>query len=429
MLNFFKIFLRFFLFFIVLSLAGLKNVYAVTNLTYWSSSNPFEIQLAKELTDEWNKNNPDIQVKMQPLPSSKSSEEVLLAAIVAKTTPDICSNILPSTISRLVKAKSVVNLSEFSDFETYMKQRVSEEIFEYFRYSDGNHYQIPWKANPTMLAWNVKLFKDLGLKPPRTYSEFWKVAKGLTKDTDGDGFIDRWAMAPSINIVWWQRLFDFYTFYTAATSGKTLIKNNKILFNNQGAVQTMQFFKTGFQNKWFPKATFIGDPLLSEKVGMHVVGPWAVSDYNKYKKPGFEFDFSPIPVPDNHKGPVYTYGDPKNMVIFSTCKHKEAAWKFVKFLISEKADFKLLDICSQFPLRKGIIKAPEYQSIFQKNRHLKTFAQQLEHVAMIDDSPHLVQILDYLSQQYEACAIYNIISPEDSIKKIVEYSEKIIKFW
>ena len=417
------------LFFLFLAIFDVKSAFAVINLTYWPSANPQEVQLAKELVDEWNRNNPEIQVKMQPLPASKSSEEVLLAAIVAKTTPDICSNILPSTISTLIRAKSVVNLSQFKDFEPYMKQRLLKEHFDYFRYTDGNYYQIPWKANPLMLAYNVRLFKQLGIKPPRTYSEFWKTAKILTRDSNGDGQIDQWAMAPSINITWWQRLFDFYPFYIAATSGQTLVKNNKVIFNNQGAIDAMNFFYTGFKNKWFPKATFIGDSFLDGKVGMQVTGPWAISYFNEFKKPDFEFNFTPIPVPDNHKGPSYTYGDPKNMVIFSTCKNPQAAWKFVKFMISEKADYKLFDICRQFPLRKNIARDPGYEKIFQKNPYMRIFARQLDHIAMVDDNPNLVQILDYISQQYEACAIYNIIEPKKAIKMSADYAENIMRFW
>ena len=44
---------------------------SIARLTYWPSSNPWEIELATELVDKWNKTHPDIQVLMQPLPASQ----------------------------------------------------------------------------------------------------------------------------------------------------------------------------------------------------------------------------------------------------------------------------------------------------------------------------------------------------------------------
>src|SRR5690606_39628392 len=66
---------------------------AQTTITFWPSSNPEEIAFATQIVDSWNAANPDIQVKMQPLPASRSTEEVLLAAIAARTTPDVAANI------------------------------------------------------------------------------------------------------------------------------------------------------------------------------------------------------------------------------------------------------------------------------------------------------------------------------------------------
>jgi len=36
-----------------------------------------------------------------------------------------------------------------------------------------------------------------------------------------------------------------------------------------------------------------------------------IAHADKFKPEGFEYDFEQIPVPDDHKGPAYTYGDPR----------------------------------------------------------------------------------------------------------------------
>src|SRR5438046_6378825 len=61
-------------------------------LLFWCSNNNQEITLCTSITNAWNKKNAG-KVHMQPIPEGQSSEEVILAAVVGKTTPDIYANI------------------------------------------------------------------------------------------------------------------------------------------------------------------------------------------------------------------------------------------------------------------------------------------------------------------------------------------------
>ncbi len=79
-------------------------------ITYWSSPNPQEYALAKELVQEWNGKHEDIQVLLQALPAGQSSEEVLLSAMVVGTTPDICSNICAGITNDFIRANGLYPL-------------------------------------------------------------------------------------------------------------------------------------------------------------------------------------------------------------------------------------------------------------------------------------------------------------------------------
>ncbi len=397
-------------------------------LTYWPSSNPQEIALAKKLVARWNAENPGVQVRMQPLPATQSSEEVLLSAIVSKTTPDVCSNILPAIMGRLVQAKAVVPVDRFPDGESHVLGRSGRDTTDSFRSRDGRLYQIPWKSNPVMLVYNTGRFKELGLKPPRTYSEFWKVARALTRDTDGDGRVDQWAMLVSIKTIWWQRLFDFYTFYVAASGGRTLLKDGRAAFANEAGAEVLAFFRKGFREGYFPMAGFTGDMFMEGHTAMQTAGPWIVKKYRELK-PDLRFAFAPIPVPDGRAGPSYTYGDPKNIVIFSTARHPQEAWRFVKFLTSGEADIELLELTNQMPLRRGLVSDERFAPFFRKNPLLRDVARQIEHVSPMDESRHLVQILDIISSQYEAAAVYGIISPREALARAAGEVRRIHEYW
>jgi multiple sugar transport system substrate-binding protein len=54
---------------------------------------------------------------------------------------------------------------------------------------------VPLYGLSYALFYNKKLFKDAGLQPPKTWSEFVETGKKLTKDTNGDGKPDQWGFA------------------------------------------------------------------------------------------------------------------------------------------------------------------------------------------------------------------------------------------
>ena len=85
---------------------------------------------------------------------------------------------------------------------------------------DGHIYQIPWKINPIMLLYNQNIMNELGFSSgPATYSEYMDAARKFQKDSDGDGYVDRWIGYSEVMLVWYQRFFDFYPLYLAASQG------------------------------------------------------------------------------------------------------------------------------------------------------------------------------------------------------------------
>lgn len=398
-------------------------------LTYWCSTNPNEIRLAKERVAYWNETHPDIRIKLQPIPASQSSEEVLLAAIAGKTTPDICSNMWPGAMDDFTSSGGLVELDKFPDFADYMLERIPQDLLETFQAPDGHYYQLPWKTNPAMIVYNVRIFREAGVtKEPRTYSEYFEVAKKVTKDRDGDGNIDQWMAYRDIKPIWWQRLFDFYPIYIAASGGKTLFDCANIAFNNEAAVGTFRFFQELYAKGYYPVATMQGDNFIMERLASQLTGPFFISYIEKFIPDDFEYDVMPVPVPDDYKGPVYTYGDFKNISIFSTTKYPQEAWEFSKYLISKESDLKMLKICSQIPLRKNLITDPMYQDYFKQNPKIAKFAKQVTYTRGVDGVSDLKEIFDSISQEYEACAIYGARDPQEAVASAAKRS-KVIMDW
>jgi multiple sugar transport system substrate-binding protein len=400
-----------------------------SKLTYWCAANPQEVRLAKELVKSWNASHPQIPVTLQPLPSSQSSEEVLLAAIAGGTTPDVCSNMWPGAMDEFIAAGGLVRLDTFPDFWPTMRRRVPEDLLRQFRFKDGGYYQIPWKTNPIMIFYNKKIFKRFDIKPPlSTYSQFLAAAQKIVRDLDGDGQPDYWMLYRDVKPIWWQRLFDFYPFYIAASQGKTLFDGDRIAFDNQASVQVFAFFQTMYRKGYIPITQFQGDQFLAGRLATQISGPWLLAYIEKFKPAGFEYGIMPVPKPDSVQGPVYTYGDPKNISIFNTTHYPRQAWEFVRWLISARADLRLLEICNQIPIRKNLTEDSLYTPFFREHPKMVVFARQAPFTRGVDGVADLKEIFDAISQEYEACAIYGRRTPQEAIKRAVKRVQ-VIRKW
>jgi multiple sugar transport system substrate-binding protein len=353
---------------------------------------------------------------MQPIPVSQSTEEVLLAAIAGKTTPDVCSNIWPGALHEYTQSGGLIPLDTFPDFNQIALARIPPELLKTFRSEDGHYYQFPWKTNPVMMFYNLRMLHEAGIDSvPRTYSEYFAAAKKISRDTTGDGQVDVWMGERDVRPIWWQRLFDFYPFYIAASGGGTLFANGEVAFDNKAGQHVLAFFRECYAKEYFPRTFFQGgDPFDLERKASHIAGPWQVAHLQKFV-PNLKYTVVPIPVPDDHTGPVYTSGDFKNIAIFSNTAHPKEAWEFCKFLVTARHDLLMLEISNQIPVRGDLETNPLFAGYFERQPLMRTFARQAPYTRGMDAVDDLKEIFDEISQEYEASAVFGRKTPAEAI--------------
>ena len=223
-------------------------------------------------------------------------------------------------------------------------------------------------------------------------------------------------------------MFDFYPFYIAASGGRTLLSAGRPSFGDSTAAEVFAFFRECYGRKYFPRTYFPGgDPFLLEKTATHFAGPWEVATIRKFG-PHMDFGVAPVPVPDGHRGPVYTYGDYKDISIFSTTTHPKEAWEFVKFLVTAEHDLLLLRICDQIPVRGDLLNNPLFAGYFRENEAMTGFARQAACTRGMDDAPDLKEILDAIAQEYESCAVYGRVPPAEAVHDAVSRTNLIIEW-
>ncbi len=388
-------------------------------LLFWSSNNTQEIDFARYIVNEWNKHSKSGKVSFQPVPEGQSSEEIILAAVVGKTTPDVYSNMWQGDVEDYARAGVLVAFDTLKGFNDFIFSRCDSSVIREVTSPDGHIYQIPWKINPIMLLYNKQIVAGLGFKePPANYEQFnFASEKYKNENIDSHGYVKKWFGYSEVLVTWWQRFFDFYPLYLAASNGAPLVKDYKAAFDNKYAVEVFSFLRNLYQHNYFAKERLSArqDVFLSSIIATRFTGSWEILHAEKFKPEGFEYSFAHMPVPNDHQGPVYTYGDPKNIVIFKTCSNPQLAWDFIHFMIDKKNDLKLSQLTNQLPRRKGLINDSLFAEYFENNPKMIEFARQSEYVRGTDPYPNLTEVFDIISQEYEECVIYGKKAPEDAI--------------
>ncbi|MCA1573850.1 MAG: extracellular solute-binding protein [Acidobacteria bacterium] len=381
-------------------------------LTYWSATNAQELEFANQMAAEWNARHTEVQIKVEPVPSGQSTEEVILAAIASGTTPDIYASVFPGAMQDLLDAQGVVQLDAYADFFDVLHERMTPELLNQYRSSDGHYYQVPWKSNPIMVLYNTRMLREAGVSSfPTTYSEFR---------------IDQWMLTIDYFPIWYKRLFDYLPLYLAASNGQTLLEGRQVRFDNESSVAIFRFLHECFARGYAPRQTFQGDVFLDGRVAARFVGPNSIGHLERYRTADFEYDYGPIPRPDDATGLPVSYADPKSIVIFKTCQHPREAWEFIKFIISKRHDLRLLELTSQLPIRARLLEDHTFADYFKRNPKLVKFAEQLATARSIESIAELKEIFDAIAQEVEASIVFDLKPPEQAVHDAARRSQQIL---
>jgi multiple sugar transport system substrate-binding protein len=380
----------------------------------WYSNNPIEIAWAKQMIKAWNADHPDEKVTGQEIPSAKSSEEVITAAITAGTTPCLIFNGAQIATPDYVHMGGLVDLDEFPGATDYIEARSGADVAEAYKSPDGKYYQVPWKSNPVMVFYNKDVFAKAGLDPnsPQlsTYDEFLDAARAVV----AKGGVDV-AIAPSPTSEFYQSFFDFYPLFSAETGGTEFVEDGQAQFDSDAGLRVADFWKTLYDEGLAPKEPYSVDPFAEKKSAMAIVGPWAISSY----KDAVDWGVVPVPTSDGTAADqTWTFADAKTISVYSSCDSQGTAWDVLKFATSKEQDGKLLEMTGQMPMRQDL---PEtYSDYFASHPDYKTFADQSARAIEVPYIANSIESWQKFRDAYTASVIFGKQDVDSAFSKAAD---------
>ena len=210
---------------------------------------------------------------------------------------------------------------------------------------DGKQIGLPFGINPNVVFYNKQMFSTSGAADPKdnwTYSDMVSLGAKITKDTNGDGKIDRWGVAPFALIHTMVMGGDFYS-----------ADMKRATFANPISIEATQYvidLANGKYGVCYPQVPSAQRDLMfpNESVAMYNSGTF----YVPMMRTSAKFDWDIVPFPGMVKdGKRYdsTFVSMESWSINKDSKNAEIAKDFVRFLFRPESMKQIADLGGVVP--------------------------------------------------------------------------------
>lgn len=343
---------------LLLTACGGGNAPAASNepvtISMMMWGDPAELEVWNQIVADFHQAKPNITVKVE-VSDWDSYWTKVKTMLSANTPPDVFAMDAPLYLDYQSRGV-LLNLQPYLDKNPDLLKGVYPQTLDAYKTADGM-YGLPRDFQTIVLFYNKDMFDAAGVAYPTadwTYDDLRNAAKQLTKvGADGKttqyGFYsDLWDM----ELIWSEAIWAYGGDVINADHSKTLIGDPK-------AREAWQLFHDMmFVDKSWPDSNtageYGGDPFLAGVAAMTTIGHWAVPGY---AEANFKWDVAPMP-----KGPAgqATSVNSAGFVVSKASKNPDAAFEFLKYVLSEPAQKRLAELGFACPVLKSVAESDSF---------------------------------------------------------------------
>ena len=371
-----------------------------------------------EILEEFKAQNPDIEVTTDEAPWNNFRTKLNMQ-IGAKAEPDVY--ITDSGHATSIASKGVV-----LDISDKIKKDLDKDdyISSLFALSDseGHVWGVPHAINSTALYYNEELFDKAGLEYPNetwTWQDVLDAAAKLTTKPNSQGVSDVYGlgMQSSMTLGWYPVVL--------ATGGMPLNdERTKSNFDDPKTIEGVKKFeeivKSGITPPlpWYTTQGGTAAAFYKGKLAMVILQSSAANSIPG-NAPDLKWNVTNIPIGwDGERDTIFV---PNVWVISerSSEAEQEAAWKWIKFYLSEETQVKLAEECrGGMPVHKKAFEYLDSKEGFPSNRAV--FYNELDKTGVT-----LMENATWQEWKAEADLIFKdlyngMITSDDAAKKLHE---------
>lgn len=400
----------------------------VTHLTLWQGINPPPNRdVFQKLVDKFNRQHPNIQVKSLYVGQADQQLPKILTATIGDAAPDLLW-FGPMLTGQLVDLDAIVPLDKF-----WNKSSISKEIDPALRESmeyEQHLWSVPFGTNNVGIFYRPSLFKDAGIERlPTNWAELRSTAKRLTRDTNGDGKIDRhgillplgkgeWTVFTWLPFMWGgggelQVDSEKLSIGNNIISGSAMIgdrivtgsiglpaRNLTTQIDNPGSIAALQLWQDlvtdGSAILSSPERGYELDNFIAGKVAMQLTGPWTLGQLA-----GTDIDYNVMPIPAGTRSAT-TIGGENLFMMKGHPTHQQAAWQFMEYVLSQEFQTEWALGTGYLPVNLKSRQQLEYQKYVDKTPAVRVFLEQAKWGRSRPIFPGYSQISENLGRAIES---------------------------
>jgi len=380
----------------IILLAACQPQQPETQIRFSTWGSPEEMAILRPLIQEFEAENPDIQVEIMHIPDKYFQK--LHALLAANLAPDVM-------FLNNIQFPAYASNGAFLNLEPYLAQSQQLQATDFFPQTlDGFRWQaqiqgIPRDASNLVVFYNQELFDRAGLAYPTpdwTLDEMVAMAARLTQDTHGDGKPEQFGMSFSPYFLFW--------FPYVWSEGGDIFDASRQQFtlSQPAAVAGIQrHADLRHKHHVAPRSAESGSLSMSQmfmqqKLAMNLNGRWAVPLYRQ----NLDFRWDIAPFPRGTQGSVVD-ADASGWVISKRARSPERAWKLVEFLASRKASEAFTQPGLIIPARQDVARSEVFLAPTEAPAHAEYFLSALETGKPMPAVPYWNAILDEVNQALE----------------------------
>jgi multiple sugar transport system substrate-binding protein len=370
----------------------------VTHLTLWQGINPPPNRdVFQKLVDKFNRQHPDIRVESLYVGQADQQLPKILTATIGDAAPDLLW-FGPMLTGQLVDLDAIVPLDKF-----WNQSSISREIDPALRESmayEHHLWSVPFGTNNVGIFYRPSLFKDAGIEHlPTNWAELRSTANRLTRDSNGDGKIDRHGILLPLGKGEWT-VFTWLPFMWGG-GGELQAPNSQVTtIDNPGSIAALELWHNlvadGSAILSSPERGYELDNFIAGKVAMQLTGPWTLGQLA-----GTDVDYGVMPIPGGIRSAT-SIGGENLFMMKGHPNHQQAAWQFMEYVLSQEFQTEWALGTGYLPVNLKSRQQLAYQEYVDKTPTVGVFLEQAKWGRSRPIFPGYSQISENLGRAIES---------------------------
>ncbi|MFQ6133038.1 MAG: ABC transporter substrate-binding protein [Armatimonadota bacterium] len=297
-------------------------------LTYVCWGDYTEEAMNRHWIAQFERQHPNLKVNIILTSGGVGTREKIQTMMAGGSAPDVMYT-WPDVFPEFVEKGVYLPLDEYMARDGVHRAEWYRTLVDFYT-KDDVVYGLPRSWHPFIIFYNKSLFDREGVPYPDetwTFDDLIRHGRKLTRDLNGDGLIDQYAIA---NIPW--------QVFAWAYGGRTFDEEGNCYLDDPATVRGLQLYQDliwKYEISPSPQQQSLQqnaqDMFKTGRIAMFSLGIWCVPDFREIE--GFEWDIAVMPAGDQRVTLLVTAG----WSAYRHTPHPDEAWELIKYLSGREA--------------------------------------------------------------------------------------------